>query len=195
MGEGYPIEKAIFYTDPFYAKCRAYGRIKEAAGKGGIRGKIATKYHGYIFLDANAQRWLEERGFDLGAKSLDNELLAIHGGFGRPRAIVKDFEIEGRVFKEQTPHRVRNSFWSVRQLNLLRIYNRNIRKENFRNGWLVDFGISCTMPHAIYDSLPLFEAHATMGRDLVDFEDRLEEAGIKMRSLRTKYYDFRSRRK
>ncbi|KAJ3578579.1 hypothetical protein NPX13_g1990 [Xylaria arbuscula] len=195
LDEDYPIEKAIYYTDPFYAECRAYGRIKEAAGKGEIRGKIAAKCHGYLFLNTDAQRWLRTNGYDLGAGYFSDDLLAMQGGFGRPRAIVKDLEIEGPGVADQTPQQIRKSFWAVRQLNLLGIYNRDVRAENFRNGWLVDFDMSCTIPHDIYDSLPSFEAHTMKGRDLVSFEDMLEEAGVKMRFLRTKYYNFRPRRK
>lgn len=114
LGGNYPLEKAIAYTDPFYAECRAYGRIKEAADRGEIREKIATKCHGYIFLDGDAQRWLEGQGIDLGTESVPDDLLPIMGGAGRPRAIiVKDFEVAGPDLDEQTPQRIRKSFRSV----------------------------------------------------------------------------------
>lgn len=69
----------MVYTDPFYAECRAYGRIQEQADQGEVREKVATKCHGYMFLDEEAQRWLEGEGIDLGAESLTDELLPIIG--------------------------------------------------------------------------------------------------------------------
>ncbi|KAI0910366.1 kinetochore Sim4 complex subunit FTA2-domain-containing protein [Ustulina deusta] len=195
LGEKYPLEKEIVYTDPFYAECRAYGRIKEAEDKGEIRGEIAVKCHGYIFLNADAQRWLEDQGFDLGTDSLNDELLPIIGGAGQPRAIVKDFEIAGPDLDKQTPQQIRTSFRSVWLLNQLGIYNRDVRAENFRNGWLVDFDTSYTLPHDIYDALPPFETAETQAEDEAMFEDMLEEAGINMRFLATKQFNFRPRLK
>ncbi|KAI0537761.1 kinetochore Sim4 complex subunit FTA2-domain-containing protein [Xylaria digitata] len=195
LGEEYPLEKAIAYTDPFYAECRAYGRIQEAADKGEIRGKIATKCHGYIFLDAEARRWLEDQGIDLGTEILNNELMPIVGGARQPRAIVKDFETAGPNLNKQTPQQIRKSFRSVRPLNKLGIYNRDVRADNFRNGWLVDFDTSYTLPHDIYSSLPPFEARETQLEDAVHFEDMLEEAGINMKFLATKQFNFRPRLK
>ncbi|KAI0405748.1 kinetochore Sim4 complex subunit FTA2-domain-containing protein [Xylaria palmicola] len=195
LGEEYPLEKAIVYTDPFYAECRAYGRIKEALDKGDIREKIAAKCHGYIFLDADAQRWLENQGIDLGTDMLNEELIPIVGGAGRPRAIVKDFEIAGPALDKQTPLQIRKCFRRVWLLNKLGIYNRDVREDNFRNGWLVDFDTSYTLPHDLYSALPPFEAKATQGEDVAMFEDMLEEAGINMKFLATKKYNLRPRLK
>ncbi|KAI1739228.1 kinetochore Sim4 complex subunit FTA2-domain-containing protein [Xylaria scruposa] len=195
LREAYPLEKLMVYTDPFYAECRAYGRIKEAVDRGEIREKIAAKCHGYIFLNSIDEKWLINHGIDLGTKILDDQLRQIVGGAGKPRAIVKDFEIAGPDLDEQTPQQIRRSFRSIWQLNQLGIFNRDVRTENFRNGWLVDFDTSYTLPHAIYSTLSPFEAAATRGRDEVKFDEMLKEAGINLRFHRKKRYDFRSRLK
>lgn len=70
-----------------------------------------------------------------------------------------------------------------------------MRAENFRNGWLVDFDTSYTLPHDIYDALPPFETAETQAEDEAMFEDMLEEAGINMRFLATKQFNFRPRLK
>lgn len=80
-------------------------------------------------------------------------------------------------------------------LNKLGIYNRDVRADNFRNGWLVDFDISYTLPHDIYNVLPQFEAKETLVEDEAQFEDMLEEAGISMKFLATKQYNLRRRLK
>ncbi|KAI1111772.1 kinetochore Sim4 complex subunit FTA2-domain-containing protein [Nemania sp. NC0429] len=193
LGEDYPLSKAIGYTDPFYAECRAYGRIQEARDKGEITEKIATKCHGYLFLDADAQRWLENEGIDLGTENVDDELLSILGGAGRPRAIVKDFEAAGPDLDKQTPQQIRRIFRRVWLLNKLGIYNRDVRADNFRNGWLVDFDSSYTLPHDIYNILPKFEVSVTQGVDVAKFEEMLEEAGIDMKFLAPKRYNLRPR--
>ncbi|KAI1274550.1 kinetochore Sim4 complex subunit FTA2-domain-containing protein [Xylaria sp. FL0933] len=195
LGEEYPLEKAIVYTDPFYAECRAYGRIQEAMDKGEISGKIATKCHGYTFLNADTQRWLEDQGIYLGTERLNDELLPIVGGAGRPRAIVKDFEIAGPALSNQTPQQIRNSFRNVRQLNTLGIYNRDVRAENFRNGWLIDFDLSYTLPHDIYNVFPPFEAEETQAGDVAMFDDILDEAGVNLRFLANKDFNLRPRLK
>lgn len=195
LGEEYPLKKTVAYTDPFYAECRAYGRIKEAEDKGEIREKVATKCHGYIFLNAHAQRWLEDEGIHLGTENLTDELLPIVGGAGRPRAIVKDFEIAGPDLSIQTPQQIRRIFRRVWLLNKLGIYNRDVRADNFRNGWLVDFDISYTLPHDIYNVLPEFQAEETEAQDEAMFDSMLEEAGINMKFLATKRFNLRPRLK
>ncbi|GAP93410.2 hypothetical protein SAMD00023353_12500040 [Rosellinia necatrix] len=195
LGEDYPLEKALFYTDPFYAECRAYGRIKEATDKGEITGKIATKCHGYIFLGAKDQRWLEDQGINLGTENLNDELLPIIGGAGKPRAIVKDFEIAGPSLNARAPQQIRKMFRNIWLLNRLGIYNRDVRAENFRDGWLVDFDISYTLPHDVYEALPEFEARETRAGDEAKFDDMLEEAGINLRFLATKRFNLRPRAK
>ncbi|KAH8165565.1 hypothetical protein CIB48_g2713 [Xylaria polymorpha] len=171
LGEEYPLEKAVFYTDPFYVECRAYGRIKEAMDQGEIKGKIATKCHEYIFLGPDAQKWLEDEGIDLGTENLNEELLPITGGARQPRVIVKDFEIAGPDVDKQTPQQIRKCFRNVWRLNQLGIYNRDVRAEVFRT------------------------AEATRAEDEVKFEDMLEEVGINLNFLATKEFNFRPRLK
>ncbi|KAI1427510.1 kinetochore Sim4 complex subunit FTA2-domain-containing protein [Xylaria sp. FL1777] len=195
LGENYPVEKVMAYTDPFYAECRAYGRIKEAVDKGEVREKIAVNCHGYLFLGADDQRWLEDQGIYLGTERLNDELLPIIAGAGKPRALVKDFEIAGPELNKQTPQQIRKIFRRVWLLNQLGIYNRDVRAENFRNGWLVDFDTAYTLPHDIYNILPPFEAEETKAEDAVMFEDMLEEEGINMKFLPTKRFNFRPRLK
>lgn len=113
--------------------------------QGEIKGKIATKCHEYIFLGPDAQKWLEDEGIDLGTENLNEELLPITGGARQPRVIVKDFEIAGPDVDKQTPQQIRKCFRNVWRLNQLGIYNRDVRAEVFRTGWIVDFDMTYTL--------------------------------------------------
>ena len=65
-----------FHTDPFYAECRAYGRIKDAQTRGTLQRQIAIPCHGFLFLKDHDKQLLEERGIDL-EEDLDNEFLLL----------------------------------------------------------------------------------------------------------------------
>jgi hypothetical protein len=169
------LERVVFYTDPFYAECRAYGRIKEAQEKGILKRQIVVPCHGYIFLKERDEQMLEERGVDLGRDALDDEFRQVAGEDDRARAIVKDFAPEDTGVHAKN---LRKILRGIRSLNKLGIYNRDIRAENFKNGRLVDFGSSWTEPHSILSSLDEVEARSTRVEDLVMFDDMVEEEEI-----------------
>lgn len=55
------MKKAIFYTNPFYAECRAYGRIEDRrvdskAKTPRVRQQVAVKCYGYLFLEDRDKR-------------------------------------------------------------------------------------------------------------------------------------------
>ncbi|KAI0868281.1 kinetochore Sim4 complex subunit FTA2-domain-containing protein [Hypoxylon argillaceum] len=152
LGDSYPKEKALLYTDPFYAECRAFGRIQQAYNNREIHHKqvLAVKCHGYMFLSKQDQLKLEKRGCDFGAEFLDDKLLRASGGDGRVRAIVKDLEPDTGPLDAKN---IRTAFARVRALNELGIYNRDIRAQNFVNCRLVDFGLAWTEPHEILSAL------------------------------------------
>lgn len=173
-----PLDKIIYYTDPFFAECRAYGRIEEAREKLGIRDKLAVKCHGYIYLGEEDKRMLEGMGLDLGTDILDEELRQALDGGGRVRAIVKDLAPKQITVNSRN---VRAALRKVKKLNDLKIYNRDIRAENFNGGNLVDFGSSWTEPHIILDALNKEDADDFRLEDLVMFDDMIEEEEIKTR--------------
>lgn len=178
LGPSTPLEKVIHYTDPFFAECRAYGRIDDAPKRYGVQDQLAVKCHGYMYLRERDKRKLEQMGLDLGTDILDNELRRALPGGGRVRAIVKDLA-PGKTCI--TSKNVRAALGRVRRLNELHIYNRDIRAENFRAGKLVDFGSSWTEPHIILDALDAEEAEDSRLEDLVMFDDMIEEESIKTR--------------
>lgn len=164
-----------FHTDPFYAECRAYGRIKEAQSKGTLKQTIVTPCHGFLIVKDQDKQLLEERGIDLGA---EYEFLQRTGEDGHVRAIVKDLAPpKSGVDASSLPKILRDIRW----LQKLKIYNRDIRAENFRSDKLVDFGSALTEPHCIlsaFDRTNKEEARDTRLEDLVMFDDMVKEEGI-----------------
>ncbi|GAW18342.1 hypothetical protein ANO14919_078170 [Xylariales sp. No.14919] len=180
LGKSYPLAKVIFYTDPFYAECRAYGRINQARNEGTVREDIATRCHGYLLLTTEDMMWLEhEKGIDLRTDLIDEDLRRALGGDLRARAIVKDLESGDSGLNKGN---IGRAWRNVSLQNSLKIYNRDVREENFMNGRIVDFGSSWTEPHAILDSADakdVDEAREQRLRDCSGFDEMTEKGGIK----------------
>lgn len=176
LGPSTRLKKILYYTDPFFAECRAYGRIEEASEKLGIKDQLAVKCHGYIYLGEDDKRRLQKMGLDLRTDVLDENLLRALEGGGRVRAIVKDLALAQTSVNSKN---VRAALDRVRKLNELKIYDRDIRAENFVGGKLVDFGSSWTEPHIILDALEPDDIEDSRLEDMVMFDDMIEEEGIK----------------
>ncbi|PCD21389.1 hypothetical protein AU210_016354 [Fusarium oxysporum f. sp. radicis-cucumerinum] len=174
LGEDTPLATASYYTDPFYAECRAYGRIR--AAKGTQLKAIAVPCHGYLFLRRKDKEELERHGIDFGHVNLAYQRSTI-GGL-RVRAIVKDIGSSNSGVTSTTARRI---LGRVVSMNKEGIYNMDIRIDNFRDGKLVDFGSSWTEPHALLDFCP---PHAALERKMADrvmFEQMAEDEEIKTR--------------
>lgn len=178
LGASTPLKKLIYYTDPFFAECRAYARIEEAPKRLGTKDQLAVKCHGYIYLGDGDKKKLEHMGLDLGTEVLDNKLRRALDGGGRVRAIVKELAPSHTSVNSRN---VRAALSRVRKLNELQIYNRDIRAENFVGGKLVDFGSSWTEPHIILDALEPDDVEDSRLEDLVMFDDMIEEEEIRTR--------------
>ncbi|PHH84126.1 hypothetical protein CDD83_2438 [Cordyceps sp. RAO-2017] len=92
------------------------------------------------------------------------------------RAIVK--ELASTESGVEAPS-LRRILRDISKLNRLDIYNRNIRKDNFRNEKLVEFGSSWTEPHCMLEA-DKDEAAETRVQDLVMFDEM-----VAMESLKT----------
>ncbi len=165
----------IFHTDPFYAECRAYGRIKQAQVERRLKRDVAVPCHGYFFLQEQDAQLLRENGVDLNGGAVDDELLRVNGEDGRVRAIVKDFVPADAGVNTRS---LRKILRDIRSLNKLGVYIRDIRADNFKAGQLVDFGLSRTEPHCVLDSLDEVAAWHSNVEDLVMFDNMVAEEGL-----------------
>lgn len=116
------------HLDPFFAECRAFGRLVEEQRDG----LLAVKCHGYVFLPQEAESRIETQfGINDWNRKTEDE--------GRPlRAIVKDNIGSKEPFGRKTFLAMRKV---VEELNKLGIYNMDIREDNYRGGRLFDFSI------------------------------------------------------
>lgn len=137
MPKDYPTEKIRLHTDPFYAECRAYGRIKEAEQNMPDSELICVPCYGYIMLSEADREILEER-----FRLQFNDQRHPHGF--PLRAIVKQYLDSDFGITAETLERTRHL---IRRMNQLQIYNRDIQLGSFRNGLLNSFDCAWTEPH------------------------------------------------
>ncbi|SCO92376.1 uncharacterized protein FRV6_16504 [Fusarium oxysporum] len=175
LGEDTPLDTAAYYTDPFYAECRAYGRIHEAIKQRVLKSDIAVPCHGFLFLRPNDQEALKNLDIDLGLEDIDLDYQKSTIGGLRARAIVKEIASSDSGVNSKS---IRKILSKVITLNKAGIYNMDIRIDNFRDGKIVDFGSSWTEPHALLDSLSQDAALESKIADRVMFDQMVEEEEI-----------------
>jgi hypothetical protein len=118
---------------------------------------------------------LRQKGTDLDEDVVDDKLLQVNKEDGRVRAIVKDF-IPGD--SGVNARNLRQILRDIRALNKLGIYVGDVRADNFKEGKVVDFGLSSTEPHCILDSLNEEGLMDAKLEDLVMFDDMVVEEGL-----------------
>jgi hypothetical protein len=192
-----PLDEALYYTDPFYAECRAYGKIQEGFTSRRVLQHTAVKCYGYLLLrlDYSDELWLRNAGTSLDTQLLDDELRQALGGDTRVRAIVKHLEANP---KKLDARNIRRALRSVYLLNdTLKIYNMDIKADNFIGYRLVDFGSSWTEPHALLEYLERENTEMARDKRLKDkgnFDDMIEENEIptRLQVLPTSRHQLRS---
>ncbi|KAF2965091.1 hypothetical protein GQX73_g8476 [Xylaria multiplex] len=158
------------HLDPFYAECRAFGRLIE----NNKDDKLAVRCYGYVFLPHTVEHQIERQfGIsDWNRKAEDNG--------SQLRAIIKDY-IKWKTVCNRTSFETMRK--NLEELNELGIYNMDIRKDNYLGGRLFDFSIAITVPHLslwlkLRSKEQIFE---DMDDDLECFDDMVE----RMRERRT----------
>lgn len=169
--------------DPFYAECRAYGRINEIYARR-HHGKdprtlknedlLAVTCYGYILLTAAHERALASKfGF------FDFERDPEQHGSQPVRAIVKKYVSPPSL--DTKVRSVKRMLSDLKTMHRNGLYPIDIRAENYRSGLLVDFGMALTTPSCVLDVVPKSISIRERGRGLGEFDYMIEEAGIKTR--------------
>ena len=210
--ERVPEDILTYHSDPFFAECRAYGRIKEherilkkeadAVQKGKKGGKKAKRA-------ANSRRAKEKA-----KEQLDIEDLAVPcGGYlALPAAKYEDlissrFGITdwNRSEQDQKRRTVRKEplralvkklvktegmvsnpekmLKDLKQLRELGIYQRDIRAENYKNGLLVDFSVAWTEPHWELSFWKGTQLKVRKNNELFEFNEMMKTEGIETRAI------------
>ncbi|RYC78156.1 hypothetical protein BFJ63_vAg18970 [Fusarium oxysporum f. sp. narcissi] len=172
LGEDTSLDTAAYCTDPFYAECRAYGRIKEATEERILEQEVAVLCHGFFFLKPQDQKALENDGIDLGLGLVDSKYQESTIGGLKARAIVKNLASSNSGITSESIENIQNK---VLSMNKAGIYNMDIRIVNFCDGLLVDFGSSWTEPHALLAAQSSEAAEEYKLADLVMFDQMVKD--------------------
>ncbi|KAI0481583.1 kinetochore Sim4 complex subunit FTA2-domain-containing protein [Xylaria cf. heliscus] len=173
---GEPVSDDVlgFHTDPFYAECRAYGRLQEAREKQGLERRDFAESHGFLSLKQKDAAYLEDLGIDLWDVPPSDEYR--RRAEGSPvRAILKDFIPKDSVFDEKLLNRMLKG---IRWINKQGVLVGDIHPFNFKDGLLIDFGLAWTKPHCRWAALPPHEKVDIHVRDLVQFQEMAEDLGF-----------------
>lgn len=122
-----PEQLIIEHMDPFYAECRAYGRIKEEE-RGG---EVALRCHGFTSIPA-------DREDEMSVAFSVYDWQRPPGDYERPpaqrqpfRAIVKDLALTQVCFTKAMVRKMRADLFTLRDMH---VFVRDIRRNNYLGG-------------------------------------------------------------
>ncbi|OAA63239.1 hypothetical protein LEL_10704 [Akanthomyces lecanii RCEF 1005] len=176
--------QAELHLDPFYAECRAYGQINTAMKQGHIQRDIAVPCFGFMFLDDSYRKVLDDYGVDLKESCLDGDSSPVSYRGPEPRESNSERPIRCTVKKlasaehgitQTTIHTIRKD---IQQLNLLKVYNHNVRIHNFCGGKLASFTWSRTEPHCFITADNADLSSQLRNGDLAMLEDVVDGIGL-----------------
>ncbi len=126
--------------DPFYAECRAYGRIASKPRKR----PIAIACYGFIGIPAEQESFFAER-FNVTDWNRPEGELSLGSANRQPfRALVKEFATED---PEITKGLAASMWRDLTALHGQGIYVMDVRWDNYKRGHLVDFSSAWTSPY------------------------------------------------
>lgn len=119
-------------TESFYREYRVYGRLEE-----GNVGHRVAKYYGYTILTSDQEEQLRRKGVPI-RESTDGDT--------RPplKVLVKEFIGSKTPF---TPRMITRMIRDLQMINKMGIKIFDVRKENYLERLLLEFGSSTTVPH------------------------------------------------
>jgi hypothetical protein len=144
-------------------------------GKKKIKPTIAIHCYGWLFLKERDERNL--RKFNLNFDLDQTDLLFQQSTIGgcRIRAIVKDIASTEHGISQSNLGKILSG---IKSLNRNKIYNLDIRLDNYRDGQMVDFGSSWTEPHDILNALDDRAARGSRITDRVLFDQMVRDEAI-----------------
>ena len=149
------------HYDPFFAECRAFGKLIEE-GKDDL---LAVRCHGYVYLSESLEKRIEEK---FGIWNWNRQV----GFEGCPlRGILKDvIRLKSLFGQVRSPSsrkkKIADMERRLKQLNELRIFNKDIRECNYRDGRLFDFSLAITAPHIALSRK--FQSEEMIEMDMLD---------------------------
>lgn len=177
-------------VDPFFAECRAYGRVEEFYQRRPQRHEddvIAVPCYGYLYVSECQVDMLREKfGIEDWNRPETEETERV-----KPiRALVKEF-IPSEEPLDLKKRSVRRMVSDLRKLHGIGVHPRDVRARNYRGGLLVDFGSALTEPSCVLNVLPEWQVKAEKEGDLEAFDKMIKELGIRTSVRAAKFSDRR----
>lgn len=129
------------YVDPFYAECRAYGRLQETGHE-----DLALKCHGYVLLDSKHEEALRGKE-DREGSVVSYRPFYVHGDEEPPRVrcIIKELG-SPLSLTQGMAYRLLDDVKSLHQLGITGL---DLKLEQIINGKIADFSMALTFPHFV----------------------------------------------
>lgn len=178
-----PIETIRFHTDPFYNECRAYGRLMERD----VNGKVAVRCHGHLAIPAAREEELARR-FDVDAWGRPEDDYGLPVAKRQPlRAIVKDLVEDDGPLTEEKLIRMRRDLLKLHKLD---VYPQDVQERNYGGGLLLDFSITITKPHWVFEMKEPWWITSMKNYDLNMLQVVMLDSGVKtwQRAVRNREY-------
>lgn len=193
--------KMSYQSDPFFAECRAYGKINGILGKyrrSEARGRRSRlKAHEKVRPKARAQRELAVPcyGFmELPSVPYEQHLLTKYNidDWNREesdlqlpkerrapfRAIVKKLMPNTEPIRD--PSQMRRDLMDLQKSG---IAQNDVALRNYMDGLLVDFSSAWTEPHWAKEVLPMSSWKRQLEDDFLEFDFMMKKADVKLRPL------------
>ncbi|TGJ77136.1 hypothetical protein E0Z10_g10746 [Xylaria hypoxylon] len=167
-----------FQTDPFYAECRAYAQIEARRESQGLKRKDIADCYGFLALTKADEEVLGEYGIDLWDDIPADDVYRKTSKGSPVRALVKEYIGEDVDMDEKTRKRM---LAGIKWMNRNGILTNDVRAENFKGGYLLDFGLSWTKPHCLWRNTSRYRMSAVLTVDLRMFEEMIDEMGLGIR--------------
>lgn len=160
--------------DPFFAECRANGRIAEYYRNNFSTetDKIAATCYGYLYLTPAAENIIREK------LSLVGEDWESRRNGKKTPAIVKEYIAtdEPTNLKRKSIRRMRDDLWKLQQIG---VYPIRVEQRYYRGGLLADLGYSWTLPCALREVIPNWVSRAKMDLGPELFDRMIAEPGFR----------------
>ncbi|KAI0975665.1 kinetochore Sim4 complex subunit FTA2-domain-containing protein [Xylaria arbuscula] len=192
-------ETLTFHTDPFFAECRAYGRINQYyEGLGNTAGRtlgrsrpgsrnvntrlLAVPCYGYITLSPDYELLFRDKFdiFDWNRPDLEDSNHDTRKPF---RALVKKL-----IPSQVSILNPRRMLGDLKKLRKLGIFTRDIYARNYKDGLLVDFSVAWTEPHWCMTAMGPYQLGCEKRSDLNLFDEMIKREKVKTVVRATRNY-------
>jgi Kinetochore Sim4 complex subunit FTA2 len=160
------------HVDPFYAECRAYGRIMETERRKQPKRSLVVPCYGFLGVSAGKEPMLLKR---FGVEMWNREDSQVAGN--EPlRALVKELVEDDLPLTDAL---LKKMLRDLKALRKMKIYQQDIFPRNYKGGRLVDFSTAYTEPNFMFQVRSPLEIQGYRIRDLVMFDNMVRESNVK----------------